>query len=46
MKKKYIADFEVYDVRAADHNNMVLGIFISVEGKIFRKHDRVCGQSK
>jgi len=30
-KRKYIADFEVYDKRAADKNNTVLDIYIGIE---------------
>ena len=32
-EKSYIADFEVYDERAADHNNVVLDIYIGVKEK-------------
>lgn len=30
-KRKYITDFEVYDQRAADPNNMVIDIYIGIE---------------
>lgn len=30
-KRQYIADFEVYDERAADHENIILDIFIGIE---------------
>lgn len=30
-ERGYVADFEVYDERAADHNNIVLDIFIGVK---------------
>ncbi len=30
-KRKYIADFEVYDERATDPNNMIIDIYIGVE---------------
>lgn len=31
-KRKYIADFEIYDQRAADLNNAVVDIYIGIEG--------------
>ncbi|ABS78529.1 AraC family transcriptional regulator (plasmid) [Coxiella burnetii] len=31
-KRKYIADFEVYDERSADPNNTVIDIYIGIEG--------------
>ncbi len=31
--REYIADFEVYDERAADHANVVLDVYIGVKGK-------------
>lgn len=31
-KRKYIADFEVYDTRAVDPNNTVIDIYIGIEG--------------
>lgn len=30
-KRSYIADFELYDERASDHQNIVLDIFIGIE---------------
>ena len=30
-KRKYIADFEVYDERASDPNNTVIDIYIGTE---------------
>lgn len=30
-KRRYIADFEVYDERASDHDNIILDIFIGIE---------------
>jgi predicted transcriptional regulator YdeE len=30
-KRTYIADFEVYDERAADHNNVVLDIYVGID---------------
>lgn len=30
-KRNYIADFEIYDERASDHQNIVLDIFIGIE---------------
>lgn len=30
-KRKYIADFEVYDQRASDPNNTVIDIYIGIE---------------
>lgn len=30
-KRNYIADFEVYDERASDHQNIVLDIYIGIE---------------
>ena len=30
-KRRYIADFEVYDERAADHDNVVLDVCIGVQ---------------
>lgn len=30
-ERKYIADFEVYDERAADHGNVVLDIYIGIK---------------
>lgn len=30
-KRKYIADFEIYDERAEDHENIVLDIFVGIE---------------
>jgi len=30
-KRNYLADFEIYDVRASDHNNVVLDIYIGVK---------------
>ena len=31
-KRKYIADFEVFDQRASDPNNAVVDIYIGIEG--------------
>ncbi len=31
-KRKYIADFEVYDQRAANPNQAVIDIYIGIEG--------------
>jgi predicted transcriptional regulator YdeE len=33
-KRRYHADFEVYDERAADHQNIVLDIYIGVAGPV------------
>ena len=30
-ERKYIADFEIYDERASDHNNTILDVYIGVE---------------
>lgn len=30
-KRRYAADFEIYDERAADHSNIVLDIYIGIE---------------
>lgn len=32
-KRNYLADFELYDERASDHQNIVLDIFIGIEPK-------------
>jgi len=32
-KRRYLADFELYDERASDHQNIVLDIFIGIEPK-------------
>lgn len=30
-KRRYIADFEIYDERASDHQNIVLDIYVGIE---------------
>jgi predicted transcriptional regulator YdeE len=30
-KRRYAADFEIYDERAADHQNIVLDVFVGIE---------------
>ncbi len=32
-KRRYLADFEVYDERASDHQNVVLDIFIGIDAR-------------
>ena len=32
-KRKYIADFEIYDERAVDSHNTVIDIYIGIEPK-------------
>ena len=32
-KRSYVADFEVYDERASDHQNIILDILVGIEPK-------------